>query len=194
MSFQGTPDSSYGLPATPQWLDPKWLRKIVQIYTGVDPGLNSPGIDLNQLLNIRGIQPVAFVTLKNQAIRAYNPGFARLVSGGTAIEQNEDSTLVQTYVNATIIRQNDGATVYTVTTGKTFYCTGIAVSSEAAAAALMIIQVGGSTVLEHFIPTKDAKWFTSMPAPLFSGTSGQTITISGAGAALNTCSIFGWEE
>lgn len=193
----GSANSDYGLPTTLTRFDPKWIRKLIQIYTTIDPGAN-PFENMNEIFNKYGVQPVAFVTLKNQAIRAYNPGFARALAAGTAIEQNADSTFVQTGIQkmtdpTSLV--NDDTTVYTVTTGKTFYCTGAFMCNNSGAAAVLFLYDGGTTYFAGtIVPTKQSTWLSSGQTPLFVATSGTAIKIKGAGATANLAGIVGWEE
>lgn len=193
----GSTNSAYGLQTNYQKFDPKWIRKLIQIYTTVDPGV-VPTEDLNAIFNQFGIQPVVFVTLKNQAIRAYNPGFARAISGGTAIEQNADSTFVQSPVSANTgsTGQNNGTTVYTVTTGRTFYCTGLLLSNGGNATGQMLLQTaaGATTLWCDVMLQNTARWYSSGQTPLFSVPSAGVITVTGGGAGGNECVLVGWEE
>lgn len=193
VNVDGSLNASSGAPTTYQKFDPKWLRKLIQIYTTVDPG-SVPQEDLNNVFNQFGIQPVAFVTLKNQAIRAYNPGFARALAAGTAIEQNSDSTFVQTAVSGvTTAGVNDGTTVYTVTTGKTFYCMNMSLGNANGAAFGFYIKVAGTTVFSTWLNAGASQSYCSY-FPLFYATSGQAITVTGSGNGGNQVSLIGWEE
>lgn len=102
-------------------------------------------------------------------------------------------TAAQTPVQASVNNQNNGATVYTVTSGKTFYCTGAHISSISTNVTC-ILSVAGTQKLYTVALTGIRCEQVFSGGVLFTATSGQTITISGAGATSNCCDIWGWEE
>jgi hypothetical protein len=192
---QGNPGADYGEPADQKAFASIWVRKVAQIYTGIDPG-NVGMTDLNWIFNKKGIQPVVFHTMKNQALDVYNRGFARAVAGGTAVQQNADSTLVQNPVNATWLGVNDGATVYTVTTGKTLYISGCVVAGANAVIESIKLTNGAGTAFMIGVIGAAGGTYTvpSGVVPITAVSSTDTVKVSGAGAGNNYGSIWGWEE
>jgi hypothetical protein len=169
---------------------------MAQIYTGIDPG-NDGLTDLNVLFNLKGIQPVVFHTMKNQALDVYNRGFPRALSGGTAVQQNADSTLVQTPVNVYLGNQSSNATLYTVTTGKTFFCTGYIFLDRSGALNNAVLKVAGTGISEFDFNNQLGGGFQMVLTsgggpPLFTATTAQAITATTTGNFSVT--MWGWEE
>jgi len=85
---------------------------------------------------------------------------------------------------------NSGTTVYTVTTGKTFYCLGVCYEAKTTAGSYNINN--GGTILKAWVPTSAPVLLTG--GILFSAPSGQAITIvHDSGAGLGSCQIWGYE-
>lgn len=79
------------------------------------------------------------------------------------------------YASAASTGVGNDAIIYTVPTGKTFYCQGLLVSCEAAGA--VIVKVNGVSIIDT-----DFAGLEKLPIngnPIFAATSGQTITIRG---------------
>lgn len=86
---------------------------------------------------------------------------------------------------------SSGTTVYTVPTGKTFYCQGAIFC--AGGAKDLLLKVNGTTVLVAEFETAGPFITTLYGGPLFAATSGQVITIVEAGSGgNNTISLFGY--
>ena len=103
----------------------------------------------------------------------------------------------QTLVNAIVQNVSTGATVYTVTTGKTFQCLGFVVATSSATGAVWDILVAGTSKLRGVTTALavGGESHLSSPCPIFTATSGQVITVNhGFGATSGQVTIWGYEE
>lgn len=169
--------SILGKPANAFQFDIKFLRKMIQEFTGVDPGPGAATTDLNEYFNKFGIQPVVVYDPK---WTANNP--VRVAKNG-----NTGTTGV-----------NNGATVYTVTAGKTFYCTSAWLAGGGGGPFQVNLLNSSTCLLSAQLLTNTTAVFVAGEAPLFSVTAPASsvlnITVSGAGAGANNAGVAGWEE
>ncbi len=89
--------------------------------------------------------------------------------------------------------QNTFETIYTVTTGKTFYVSSVIISNRAGNNAIVELGVSSSTVVEFFIPASDTRIITfTVPMKFASGTAiqGKTDQV----ASRNGYTLIGYEE
>lgn len=82
-------------------------------------------------------------------------------------------------------------TVHTVTAGKTFYCLGC-VLANGGATALQNIKVAGTVVVSSVVQASNSSPCLT-GGIIFSATSTQAITVTGAGAVANYCTLWGYE-
>lgn len=197
---QGNYGSDYGVGGATKQLKFKlsWLRRLYQAIKGVDPGA-TPIVDTNADFNLFGVQPVAIATTVDYPLHAQ---LVNNTSGGSAISASNPLQVASSppanIVNTGATGQNvgDGATVYTVTTGKTFYCTGMMVGNNAGAAKTQTVSAGATQVWSGQYTatgTVGNHDVIASPTPIFSAASTTAITISGGGAGANVLVLWGYE-
>jgi len=187
MTNQDGNTADYGKSTAYYKFNTVWLRRIYNTIKGVDVG-TTPHVDANADLNEFGIQPVAV-----QATPAF-PIPVTLYNDDS--KGTKGTPLITGLVNATVQLVNDGVTVYTVTTGKTFYCMGVVLSHNANGGATEEIKSGATVVVEVFMDTTattNAPISITSTTPIFSSASGVVITVTGAGASHNSVTLFGYE-
>lgn len=79
------------------------------------------------------------------------------------------------YASAATTGVGTDTVIYTVPTGRTFYCTGLLVSCEAAGG--VIVKVNGVSIIDTDFAGLEKQALNGNP--IFAATSGQTITIRG---------------
>jgi hypothetical protein len=113
------------------------------------------------------------------------------ISGGISASLPAASA-TQTVIFKSVNNQNNGATVYTVTAGKTFYCLGMVLSSTATNVAMSAS--AGATQVGYAVATVGIlcrELFTG--GIVFTCPASTAITITGAGATSNNCTLWGYE-
>lgn len=177
------PDSARGYPTPPRKFSTRWLQDIVAQLTGVADLSATPFYDLNEIANIYGVQPVVFTT-----------SITRPVAISNASNTDIRKSLINRNTGATAV--NDATTVYTVSTGKTFYCTMISLGVGVAGAASIVQLTIGASVFA-VAPVQALGGNVVMHAtdiPLFVANGGSAIKVTGGGAGNNIASIAGFEQ
>ena len=105
----------------------------------------------------------------------------------------------QTLVNASSGVTNpvsDGATVHTVTSGKTFYCLGFTLGSTDASTRSMGFSVDSTEVVGLRVESGKSYTASGGGCPIFSASSGSIITLDFLNGAANSAyyTIWGYEE
>lgn len=175
-------------------LDPVLVRRVVKQITNIDPGANPQFTDINSIIAGTGVIPVIPMnTPANEALQVYPRGWW----GGGTVDAigNAGTAQSQSLVNATWSGAADGSTVYTVTTGKTFYCAGVAMGANAAGTTLNVLKVAGTSVVSSL--TNQTSFATALTSggqtPIFKAASASAITANSGGAG-NFGTLWGWEE
>jgi hypothetical protein len=100
----------------------------------------------------------------------------------------------QTYIRANISAANDGATVYTVTAGKTLYITCISASTSVTGN--LLIKVDGTTKISQAgvgAATTNQLVIGNGAATILTAGAGLAITTTGGGVGGNWCQLVGYE-
>ncbi len=142
----------------------------------------------------QSVVPVAVVAQVNTASSS---SFSRITDGiDTAGVTTQGSLSVAPYpadatlINAVANAVATGATIYTVTTGKTFVCTSILIGISTTASSFTI-RTGGTVRVAGVLQAPSS---VSMNGYLFTATSGQIIDIThGAGAGNGFVTLVGYE-
>lgn len=119
-------------------------------------------------------------------------GAAVTISGTTTANGLFAPSATQTPVIGSAIGQNDGTTVYTATAGKTFYCTGLSINSNNVNVG-STLSVNGTARFRCSGGTATTANMSLSGGVLFTLAATTSCTISGAGAAQNTCVVWGYE-
>lgn len=172
------------------------LRRAYTMLTGNDTSSSLQGLS-NLPAELVDVLPVHLVMNHPSApLNTVNTGFP----SGSA-----DVIAPQTVVSSILSGGADGATVYTVPAGKTFYCTAFWIQNGSTTTRNSATLTGAAALTPSIIceanttgTTTSGSYrasFVSGISPLFTvagGASGQTITMSGFGAGNNSCMLSGW--
>jgi hypothetical protein len=154
-----------------QAADPAVIRRYVQDITKVDQGGISGSEDIvGNLSRSTGITPVYVIS-------------------GLQIPSNS-----QVFVNKNVNAVNDGTTVYTVTTGKTFYMFGCIWGAEGVGLLKVVVKQGSTELFEVLGGTAiTAYGQIASASPIAALGSGVVISVTGAGVSNNFCTVYGVE-
>lgn len=157
-----------------------------------------------ELANILGISYGEAVSRLNQALLANNIAFVipfntdamdlEVKTGAASgVPQLSRASGTQSAVQAIITSAGaDNTTIYTVTAGKTFYCTGISLNNEAGATQTMSIKDDTVVVFSHRLETLKSA-IAASTTPIFVAAASSVIALGNPSTA-GTASIWGWEE
>jgi len=100
----------------------------------------------------------------------------------------------QTIISVAVTTKTSTNTVYTVTAGKTFYCTGVVFGNSGGSSEKISLYNGADTMVVAVCLTNTSVVIQSATV-LFKCVAGTVITvIHGFGGATATVSLEGWEE
>jgi len=96
----------------------------------------------------------------------------------------------QTLVFAAGINANSGATIYTVTAGKTFYCMGYSISTGFGG--IHTISIAATPKFGCLVPANTTSVISST-SPIFTATATQAITVTSSGGNAMYINFWGYE-
>jgi hypothetical protein len=173
-------------------IDPILLRRMFSMITAVDPGTN-PQIDFGALIGNTPLQIVVPVNNVRNPLYVYNRGWW---GGGTV-----DAITAQKQTQINITGNPNGNTVgdvlYTVTTGKIFYCTGATLSGADATNKQIGVSANEVLVLLGIVigAGNSSVTFGGGQGVIFTAPSGTDIEAEGNfGAGNGYFTLWGWEE
>lgn len=159
------------------------------MITGSDTSQSLQGLN-NLPAELQSVIPTTLVANHpNAPLNTINQGFP---IGST------DVIAPQTIVNAVVSAASDGATVYAVPAGKTFYCVGIVYyNTDNAAIHGLQIKANGTVVWYSYADENAAghnaiAQTVSSIGPIFTCPGGTNVTANGTGGTNNNVTIWGW--
>jgi len=145
---------------------------------------------------VPSVQPAFICNDTDNPVPVASQGVTALSKGSSYVVTDYKggfTTVTQTLVNASVRDVVSGSTIYTVTSGKTFYCMGVALGKGATANSYLDVKVATVIKVSVSSAVQDTVVVTAGACPIFTATSGQAITIESNNTNV-IATMWGWEE